>query len=42
MLNQILMAQRQLNQTQITTNKYVGDIRIKKEIANNDESCMHQ
>ena len=32
----------QLNQTQITTNKYVGDIRIKKEIANNDESCMHQ
>ena len=32
----------QLNQTQITTNKYVGDIRIKKEIANNDEICMHQ
>ena len=32
----------QLSQTQINQSKYIGDIRIKKQIAKNEESCINQ
>ena len=32
----------QLNQTQINQSKYIGDIRIKKQLATNEESCINQ